>query len=333
MMPFRRRMVRAAAVLAAGWVAASAAAPAVAAEAYPSRPITIVVPFPAGGPVDTLARVLTEPMRASLGQPVIVENVAGAGGSIGLSRVAHSAPDGYTLVVGDWTSHVASGAIYPVRYDLRTDFQPVSLLSTSPQVILGKSELPAKNMKELIAWLKANLDRASAATVGLGSNPHLCGITFQNTTGTRFQFIPYRGGGPAIQALVAGQVDLMCSEASNALPHVRSGRLKAYAVLSRSRWAAAPEVPTADEAGLPGLEIEQWRGLWLPKGAPSEIVAKVRSAVAVAFADPAVRRRLADMGQQIPPLDRQTPEALAAHHKAEIDKWWPIIKAANIRVE
>jgi tripartite-type tricarboxylate transporter receptor subunit TctC len=329
MTPICRRILRIAVALAG----VSMAVPVASAETYPSRPVTLIVPFPAGGAIDTVARVVSEPMRHSLGQPVIIENVPGAGGSIGVGRAAHSAPDGYTLSVGDWTSHVASGAIYPVRYDLRTDFQPISFLSTSAQVIVGNSELPARDLKELIAWLKANPDKASAATVGLGSNPHLCGITFQNSTDTSFQFVPYRGGPAAVQAVVAGQVELMCAEGSNVLAHIRSGRLRAYAVLSKARWSAVPEVPTIDEAGLPGFYIEQWRGLWVPKETPSAISAKVRATVLDALADPAARQRLAELGQQVPPRDRQTPQALGAHHMAEIDKWWPIIKGANIKAE
>jgi tripartite-type tricarboxylate transporter receptor subunit TctC len=304
-----------------------------AAQSYPSRAITMVVPFPAGGATTVLARVLAEHMRESLGQPVVVENVPGAGGSIGVGRIARAAPDGYSLSFGNWASHVGAGAVYPVQYDLLTDFEPVARVADTPLWMVAKNALPAKDLKELIAWLKANPDKASAATVGPGSGSHLCGIYLQSNTGTRFQFVPYRGGGPAMQDLVAGQVDMMCDMSSNSLPHVRAGQIKALAVMAKSRWFAAPDVPTVDEMGVPGIYVSFWHGLWVPKGAPADVAAKLSDAVVKALADPVVRQRFADQGQEIPPRDQQTPAALAAYHKADIEKWWPIIKAANIKAE
>jgi len=304
-----------------------------AAQTYPSRAITMVVPFPAGGATTVLARVLAEHMRESLGQPVVVENVPGAGGSIGVGRIARAAPDGYSLSFGNWASHVGAGAVYPVQYDILTDFEPVARVADTPLWMVAKNALPAKDLKELIAWLKANPDKASAATVGPGSGSHLCGIYLQNNTGTRFQFVPYRGGAPAMQDLVAGQVDMMCDMSSNSLPHVRAGQIKALAVMAKSRWFAAPDIPTVDEMGVPGIYVSFWHGLWVPKGAPTDVVAKLSGAVVKALADPVVRQRFADQGQEIPPRDQQTPEALAAYHKADIEKWWPIIKAANIKAE
>ena len=305
----------------------------VRAQTYPSRPVTMIVPFPAGGPTDTLARLMGEGMRPALGQSVIIENVTGAGSTIGVARAAQAAPDGYTLSIGNWTSHVGSQALYPVAYDVRKDFEPVSLLTFAPMIIVGKNELPANNAKELIAWLKANPDKASAATVGAGSAAHVCGLYFREKTGTRFQFVPYRGGAPAMQDLVAGQIDLMCAEASQTLPYVRGGKLKAFAVMSKTRWAALPGVPTTDEIGMAGIYISFWHGLWVPRGAAGEVVSKLNGAVVDTLGNPSVRKRLDDLGQVIATRDQQTPAGLAAYHKAETEKWWPIIRAADIKIE
>jgi tripartite-type tricarboxylate transporter receptor subunit TctC len=304
-----------------------------AAQAYPSRPITMIVPFPAGGPSDTLARVLSEHVRGSLGQPIVIENVAGASGSIGVGRVARASPDGYTLTLGNWPTHVINGAVYALPYDLRTDFEPVSLIANNPQLIVTKKAMPAQNLNEFIGWLKANPDKASKGTSGVGSAIHVAGVFLQQETGTRFQFVPYRGGVPAMQDLVAGQIDFMIDLAANALPHVRAGSIKAYAVTDKKRLPSAPEIPTVDEAGVPGLHVSTWFGLWGTKGTPRAVVTKLNASLTEALADPAVRMRFADLGQEMFPREQQTPEALAAFHKAEIEKWWPIIKAAGIKAE
>jgi tripartite-type tricarboxylate transporter receptor subunit TctC len=300
------------------------------AQAYPSRPITIVVPFPAGGSTDVIGRILAEKMRASLGQTIIIENVGAAGGSIGVGRVARAAPDGYTLDIGQWDTHVANGATYPLSYDLQNGFEPIALISTNPFLILAKNALPADDLKGLIAWLKANPDKGSAAMPTAGS--HVAGIMFQKETGTRFQFVPYRGGAPAIQDLVAGQVDMLIVQAAIALPQVRAA-IKVFAVTAKNRFGAAPNIPTVDEAGLPGLHISGWFGLYAPKGTPKAVIDKLNAAVVDALTDTTVRARLADLGQEIPPREEQTPEALGAFTKAEIKKWWPIIKTANIKAE
>lgn len=303
------------------------------AQAYPSRPINIVVPFPAGGATDVAARILAERLRTSVGQPVVVENVSGAGGTIAVARVARAAPDGYVLSLGDLTSHVSSSAIFPVQYDVMSDLEPVALLASGPQLFVGRSTIPAKDLAELLDWLKTQPNQASLALPGaLGSGGHISGLAFQNATGVQLRFVPYRGGAPAVQDLVAGHVDLLFVGASSALPYVRSGQIKAFGVTTETRWAAAPDIPTISESGVP-LYFSLWQGLWAPKNTPRDVINKLNAAVVDAFADPALRQRFADFGQEIPPRAQQTPEALGAHHRAEILKWWPVIKAASIKVE
>ena len=303
-----------------------------AAQVYPSRPIMMDVPFAAGGPTDTIARVVAQRMSVSLGRSIVIENISGADGTIGVGRVARAAPDGYMLSFGDSSTHVLNGAAYALPYDVLGDFAPVALISSNPLVIVTNKDVPAGNLKELIAWIKANQDKVA---MGVGSMTHrVTGVYFQNLTGTRFTLVPYRGGAPAMQDLMAGQTQLMFDQAVTSLPLVRAGSTKAYAITSATRLAAAPDIPTVDEAGLPGFYISIWRGVWAPKATPKPIIARLNAAVVEALADPAVRRRLAEeLGQEIPPREQQTPEALYAHHKAEIEKWWPLIKAANIRPE
>ena len=303
------------------------------AQPYPSRPVTVVVPLAAGGPLDTLARILAEPMRLSLGQPVIVENVTGAAGTVGTGRVARATPDGYTIGMGFLGTHVLNGAIYTLPYDVVKDFDPIALISSNPHVIVVNAGLPAKNLREFIAWLKLNPDKASAGTAGAGTSTHLGGLLFQQSAGVRFQLVPYRGAAPALQDVMAGQIDLMVDVASNSLPYLQGGKIKAYAVTSSARLASAPDIPTVDEAGLPGFHMSTWYGFFGPKGMPADVLAKLNAATVNGLADGAVGRRLADLGLEIPPRDRQTPQALAAFQRAEIEKWWPIIKAANIKPE
>ena len=303
------------------------------AQTYPARPITIIVPFLPGGVSDVMARLMAEPMRAFLGQPVIVENVAGAGGSIGAGRAVRAAADGYTLSIGTTSSHVLTGALYSLRWELVKDLDPVAPLVSEPLMIVGRKGLPARDLGELVAWLKANPDKASQGTAGVGGLGHVTGIVFQRETNTRFQFVPYRGGGPALQDLLAGQIDLEMEPSSNFLQQLRSGELRAYAVAAKTRLATAPDVPTVDEAGLPGFYRSIWIGLWLPKGAPRDIASRLNAAVQVALAEPKLRTRIAELGQEIFPPEQQTPEALAALQAAEIAKWWPVIKQANIKGE
>ena len=303
------------------------------AQSYPSRPVTMVVPFAAGGPVDTIARIVGIPMGKALGQTIVVENVVGASGTLGVGRVARAAPDGYTLSIGHWGTHVINGAVYPLQYDLLKDLEPLAMIASNPLMIVTNASLPARDLKELIAWLKANPGKASAGTAGSGSATHIGGIYFQNATGTRFELVPYKGSGPAMLDLVGGRIELMIDQASNSIPQVRGGKIRAYAITAKTRLAAAPEIPTVDEAGLPGLHVSVWYGIWAPRGTPRDVVAKLNGAIVAALSDAKVRARLADLGQEIPPREQQTPEALAAFHKAEIEKWWPMVKAAGIRPE
>ena len=319
--------------IAAAALVAVAAGGIATAQNYPARPVTMIVPFPPGGATDAIARILNERFRAALGQTVIIENIGGAGGSIGTHRVVRAAPDGYTLNLGQLGSHVMNGAALTLPYDLLTDLDPVSMVAANPQVIAARSGFPANNLKELIAWLKANPDKASVATVGAGSPSHVSAVYFANATGTKLNLVPYRGGGPAMQDLVANQVDLMIIQVAEAVAQAQAGRLKIFAVTSPSRLKGAPEIPTVDEAGMPGMHISFWHGLWMPRGVPKDILAKVNSAMVETLADPNVRARLATMHQDIPPRELQTPEGLAAYHKSEIEKWWPIIKAAGIKAQ
>jgi tripartite-type tricarboxylate transporter receptor subunit TctC len=316
--------------VAAGAVAGSAIARA---QSYPTRPITLVVPYPPGGPTDTIARLLAEKMRPSLGQPVIIENTSGAGGTIGVTRVAKAPGDGYTLSIGHWGSHVVNGAVYTLPFDLLTDLEPVGLIAEGPQLLVAARNVPAGNLTELIAWLKANPGKGLIGTTGIGGASHLAAILFAKTTGTELQIVPYRGTAPRMQDMLAGTIHLAFDQASGALPQVQAGTLQCYAVTAKQRLSVAPNVPTVDEAGLPGFHMSVWHGLWVSKGAPKDVIRALNAALVDALADATVRQRLIDLGQELPARERQTPEALAAYQKAEIEKWWPIVKAAGIKVD
>ncbi|MDB5807259.1 MAG: tricarboxylate binding receptor [Betaproteobacteria bacterium] len=303
------------------------------AQDYPNRPVVMVIPYAAGGPTDVLGRILAERMGKSLNGTVLVENTVGAAGSIGVGRVARAPADGYMLSLGHWGTHVVNGAIYKLDYDLRTAFDPVAQLVSNPQVLVSKIVVPAHNLKELNAWVKANQDKISMATSGIGAPNHVAGVYYGNIIGAKLLLVPYRGAGPALQDVIAGQVDLMFDQAFNSIPHLRAGKIRGYAVTAPTRLASAPDLPTVDEAGLPGLYISIWHGLWVPHGTPKPVVMKLNTAIVDTLADPAVRKRLTDMGQELPTREQETPEALAAYHKAEIDKWWPVIRAAGIKGE
>jgi tripartite-type tricarboxylate transporter receptor subunit TctC len=302
------------------------------AQPYPSRPITLIVPYPAGGPLDQVARVMAESMRETLGQPLVIENVSGAAGSLGAGRVARAAPNGYTLGIGDVGTQVLNGAVFPLTYDVMTDFEPIALVAASPLLVLSRGSLPAKTLTELTAWLKADQEKVSQGFIGSGSLSHLCGLYLQDTIKSKWPFVPYRGAAPAIQDLVGGQVDLICLAASGAtLSLARSGKVRAYAVMAPTRLSAAQEFPTADEAGLKGFHLSFWQALWVPKGTPKDVIARLNAAATAALADKTVHEKLTGLGFVIPPREQQTPEALGALRQAEADKWWPILKAAGIK--
>jgi tripartite-type tricarboxylate transporter receptor subunit TctC len=320
-------------VLLAG-IAVFSVAPAALGEGFPSRPITIVVPFAAGGPTDAIARLLAQQLKASLGQTVVVENIGGGGGTIAVSRVIRAASDGHTLGIGHWGTHVVAGAVYPVPYDVLTDLKPVALISHNPQMIVSNLAVPAKDLGGLIAWIKANPAGVAQGTTGAGSAPHVAGALLQNMIGVRYRFVPYRGGAPAIQDLIAGHINLMIANSALSFPQYRAGKVRAYAVTSPTRMASAPDIPSVDEAGLPGFHTSLWHAVWAPAGTPDGVIRKINGAIVAALADVAVRRQLEqNLGQDIPPRASQTPEALAALQKSEIDKWWPIVRAASMKGE
>jgi tripartite-type tricarboxylate transporter receptor subunit TctC len=302
-------------------------------QAYPAKPITIVVPFSAGGPTDTLARIMSDRLRKALGQPILVDNTTGAGGSIGTGKVARAAPDGYLVSIGHWGTHVVNGVYYSLPFNVLTDFEPVAMIATNPQVIISKLGVPANNLKELVAWIRANQGKVLMGTGGVGGASHMAAIYFGNAIGTKFNYVAYRGGAPALQALFAGEIDVYVTQVGNIANHIKAGKVRAYAVTAPARQAATPDVPTVDEAGVPGLHTAIWHGIWLPKGTPRDVVMKLNGAIVETLADPTVSKRFLELGQEIPPRDQQTPEALLAHHKAEIDKWWPMIKAAGLKAE
>jgi tripartite-type tricarboxylate transporter receptor subunit TctC len=303
------------------------------ADKFPSHPITIIVPFSAGGPSDAMMRILAERMKLTLGEPLLIENVTGAAGSLGVHRTVRSAPDGYTVGFGHLGTNVANGAIYKLDYDLVTDLEPVVLLPSNPMIIVSKNAVPAKSLAELLAWLKARPTPATAGTAGVGSGSHIGALYFESVTGIKLQYVPYRGTGPAMTDLVAGQIDLIVDQTSNSISQVRAGSIRAYAITDSKRVESAPDIPTTDEAGLPGFQMRLWSGLWVPKATPKDIVARLNAAAVDALNDPAVRKQLENLGLEMPAANQLSPEALGAWQKAEITKWWPMLKAANVKVE
>ena len=306
---------------------------AASAQSFPSRPVTAVVPATAGGPTDTIGRIVMARAQQLLGQTIVIENVGGASGTIGTGRVVRAEPDGYTIGIGGVNHYVVNASVYPLPYDTLRDFEPISMLSNGPMLIMSRNSIPAKNLQELIAWLKANPDNVTFGTGGLASPPHISGLSLQAVTGNKFQFVPFRGSAPALQQVLGGQLDIIIDQASAALSIAKGGGVRAYAVTAKQRLASAPDIPTVDEAGLPGFHVSIWQAVWAPKGTSKEVIAKLNAAIAGALADPAVQKRLADIGQELPTREQMTPEGFGAFHKAEMDRWTPIIKAANIKPE
>jgi tripartite-type tricarboxylate transporter receptor subunit TctC len=322
-----RWTVVAATLMGLGWIGMAVA------QDYPVRPITMIVPFPAGGATDTVARYLAEQMRGVLGQSVIIENVGGAAGSIGVGRAVRSPADGYTLSIGTSTTHMLTGGLYTLPFDLLKDLEPIILIGSEPLLIVGRKNLPADDLRGLIAYLKANPDKASVGVAGVGAAGHLAGISFQKETGTRFQFVPYRGNAPAMQDLLAGQIDFMMEPSSNFRSLIGTGSVRPYAVTGKTRLPSSPDIPTADEAGLSGFFASLWYGLWVPKDTPKDIIAKLNATLVQLLADPSVQQRFDELGIQISPRDQQSPEALRTFQKAEMERWWPIIKASSLKAE
>lgn len=322
------RSLMAGLMLACGLVAGG-----VEAQTFPSKQITLVVPFAAGGPTDTLGRIMAERMSRTLGQTVIVDNTTGAAGTIGVARVARAAPDGYTIGIGHWSTHVVNPAIYPGMSNILDDFEPLAFIATNPQLVVSRKDIPVADLKGLIEWTKANPDKVTVGTAGVGSPTHISGLYFEQKTSAKVRFIPYRGAAPALQDLMAGQIDMMFDQVANSIPQVRAGKIKAFAVTAKKRLDVLPDVPTVDEAGLSGLYIAVWHGMWAPKGTPPDVTAKLSAAALEALTDPQVRDRFTSLGQEIPEPAQQTPQALRAHHEAEIKLWWPLIKAAGIKIE
>jgi tripartite-type tricarboxylate transporter receptor subunit TctC len=302
-----------------------------AAQSFPSRPVTAIVPATAGGPTDTIGRIVMARAQQLLGQTIIIENVGGASGTIGTGRVVRADPDGYTIGIGGPNHYVVNASVYSLNYDTLRDFEPISMLSNGPMLIMSRNSIPAKNLAELIAWLKANPDTVTFGTGGLASPPHISGLSLQTVTGNKFQFVPFRGSAPALQQVLGGQLDIIIDQASAALSVARGGGVRAYAVTAKQRLASAPEIPTVDEAGLPGFHVSIWQGVWAPKGTRRDVIARLNAAIAGALADPTVQKRLAEIGQELPTQEQMTPEGFGAFHKAEMEKWTPIIKAANIK--
>ncbi|MEA2848574.1 MAG: putative tricarboxylic transport rane protein [Rhodospirillaceae bacterium] len=313
---------------------ATALAGPASAQAYPTKPMTLIVPFAAGGPTDLMARIMGERMSKELGQQIIIDNITGAAGTIAMGKLAHATPDGYTIGIGHLGTNVVNGLIYKnLNYDLLDDLVPIALLPSNPLLVVTSNQVPAKDLKELVAYLKANADKISGGTAGMGSGSHIGALAFFAVTGTNYQLVPYRGTGPAVQDLIANQIQIMIDQSSNSLPHVRAGKLKVYAVAAKERTAAAPDIPTTAEAGFPGIEVAIWHGLWAPKGTPTEIIAKLNAAAVAALKDPEMRRKLEDLGQDIPTPEQMQPAAFDAYQRAEFAKWKPIIEKANVKVE